>query len=148
MSIHRFLDAESIAQIWIDFRVTKWPLNDLNWPLRTWKINFLTISHFGACIMSLDMFFERWVDCPRVSQQMTYKWPLNDLKWFIRTWKHNFLTKSHFGACNMSFYSLRSSAIFLEINVVQRNKGKSKSLTLIQIAKHTLRSTLGTLEVI
>ena len=41
---------------------SKWPLNDLKWPIRTWKHNFLTKSHFGACNMSFhimrsDLFF-------------------------------------------------------------------------------------------
>ena len=82
--------------------------NDLKWPIRTWKHNFLTKSHLGACNISFhrflctpirlrlsDLSFESLNDL-----QMTSKWP----KWPIRTWKHNFLTKSHFGACNMSFH--------------------------------------------
>ena len=89
--------------------ISKWPLNDLKWPTRTWKLNFLTKSHFGACNMSFHRFFGRRVDCADqiwvLSHQMTAKWHLNVLKWPIRTWKLNFLTKSHFGSCKMSFHS-------------------------------------------
>ena len=35
----------------------KWPKNDFKWPIRTWKRNFLTKSHFGACNMSFHRFF-------------------------------------------------------------------------------------------
>ena len=40
-----------------EFRVTKWPPNDLKWPIRTWKHNFLTKSPFGACHMSFHRYF-------------------------------------------------------------------------------------------
>ena len=49
----------SIAIIRFEFQVTKWPPNDLKWPILTWKHNFLTKSHFGACNMSLIGFFWR-----------------------------------------------------------------------------------------
>ena len=41
-------------QIWVlSHQMTfKWPLNDLKWPIMTWKLNFLIKSHFGACNMS------------------------------------------------------------------------------------------------
>ena len=80
-----------------------WPLNDLKWPIRTWKFNFLTKSHFGACNLSFFKVFlnAELIALIRFNFQVS-KWPPNDLKWPIRTWKHNFLTKSHLGACNIS----------------------------------------------
>ena len=62
---------------------SKWPLNDLKWPIVTWKHNFLTKSHFGACNMSFHRFL--WTPSRlRISDlsfeslndlQMTSKWP-------------------------------------------------------------------------
>jgi len=97
-------------QIWISSHqmASKWPLNDLKWPIRTWKHSFLTKSHFGACNMSFYRFF--WTPSWLHLSDLNFESPndlqmtSNDLKWPIRTWKHNFLPKSHFGACNMSFH--------------------------------------------
>ena len=61
MSFHRFFGCwvDCAHQIWVSSRLmtSKWPLNDLKWPIRTWKHNFLTKSHFGTCNMSFHRFF-------------------------------------------------------------------------------------------
>ena len=112
MSFHRFfgrqVDCTYHIRVSIHQMTSKWPLNDLKWPIRTWKHNFLTKSHFGACNMSFHRFFGRRVDCAYQiwvsSHKMTSKWPPNDLKWPIVTCNYNFLTQSHFGAWYMSFH--------------------------------------------
>ena len=40
-----------------EFRVTKWPPNDLKWPILTSQQNFLAKSPFGACHMSFHRYF-------------------------------------------------------------------------------------------
>ena len=50
MSFYSFCwDAESIALIRFELNVTKWPPNDLKWPIVNWKYNFSNKSHFGTC---------------------------------------------------------------------------------------------------
>ena len=73
-----------------DLQMTsKWP----KWPIMTWKHNYFTNSHLGACNMSFPRFFgmlsrlrllELSLDPPN-DLQMTSKWP----NWPIMTWKHN-----------------------------------------------------------
>ena len=75
-----FLDAESIAPIRFAFQVTKWPLNDLKWPVVTWKHNFLTKSHFWACIVFFYVFLWgfgtlRHIKLLRFKFRVT-KWPI------------------------------------------------------------------------
>ena len=67
---NKVMDTKSYAssrkyEFWVNYQIwvlrhqmiSKWPLNDLKWPIRTWKLNFLTKSHFWACNMSFHRFF-------------------------------------------------------------------------------------------
>ena len=56
---------------------SKWPLNDLKWPIRTWKHNFLTKSHFGACYMSFHRFL--WMPSRLRLSDLSFESP-NDLR--------------------------------------------------------------------
>ena len=72
-----------------EFRVTKWPPNDLKWPIVTCKHNFVTQSHFGACYMSFHRFFFNAESIvPIIFEFWVTKWPPNDLKWPILTSHH------------------------------------------------------------
>ena len=81
MSFHRFLWMPSWLRLSDlsfespnDLQMTsKWPPNDLKWPMRTWKHNFLTKSHFGACNMSFYRFFwtPSWLRLSDLSFQST-----------------------------------------------------------------------------
>ena len=110
MSFHRFFGrrVDCAHQIWISSHqmTSKWPLNDLKWPIVTCKRNFLTKSHFGACYMSFHRFF--WMLSRLCLSDLSFESP-NDLQMTSSDSQgpeNNFLTKSHFGACNMSFYML------------------------------------------
>ena len=75
------MDTESIALIRFEFRLTKWPLNDLQWPQnKTFSAN-LTLGHAICLILG---FLVLWVDCTHKicvsNHQMTSKWP-SDLRW-------------------------------------------------------------------
>ena len=98
--------AQNLIDPWICHQMTsKWPLNDLKWPIVTCKCNFLTKSHFWACHMFFHRFFFNAESIVPVRFEFRVtKWPPNDLKWPIVTCKHNFVTQSHFGACYMSFH--------------------------------------------
>ena len=64
---------------------SKWPLNDLSYPLGPENITFLPNLTFGHLICLFIGFCGRWVVCAYQiwvsSHQMTSKWPLNDLQW-------------------------------------------------------------------
>ena len=61
MSFCSFLDSELIALISFEFWVTKWPSNDLMWPILT-KHNFTDLLS-GACMQYVFLwgFWDTWV---------------------------------------------------------------------------------------
>ena len=119
-------------QIWVSSHqmTSKWPKNDLKWPIRTWKLNFLTKSHFGACNMSFHRFF--W--------KLSWLCLLEGQFWDFRSHLEDIL-RSFRGQVNF----------FFEIIVVQWiscGTWEKKSLQLYSKCQTHPEVNFGTLEVI